>query len=127
MKKVVFMLAVLLTTAFFAKESKANSLTINNGKICQFSVTLLFSDGTISSQGIGANPTVTINFGATKHVIGAIFYDLSSPSTPAFTIGMTPTYVPFNMGTVAYCSMLVFCTWSQTPSTPSAPATLTIS
>lgn len=127
MKKVVLMLAAVLLTGFFAKDSMANTVTVNNGKTCQFSVTFLFSDGTTSSQGLGANPSVTFNFGAVKHAIGVTFYDLSSPSTPAFTIGMTPTFTPFNMGNVAFCPMLVFCTWSQTPSTPSAPATLTIS
>ncbi len=115
MKKSNFLhFAMLVMTSLFAKETKANTLTINNGKPCQFAITILFSDGTTSSQGLGANPTVTMNFGATKHAIGVIFYDFSSPSTPAFTIGMTPMYTPFNMGNVAYCPMLVFCTWSQT-------------
>lgn len=127
MKRVILGLATLAMTSFFAQKSKANVLTVNNGKSCQFAVTFIFSDGTTSSQGLGANPSVTFNFGATKHAVAATFYDMSSPSTPLFTVGMTPTYTPFNMGTVAYCPMLVFCTWSQTPSMPSAPATLTIS
>ncbi len=126
MKKVVLGLATL-AMSFFAKESVANTVTVNNGKPCQFSVTFIFSDGTTTAMGLGANPTATFNFGATRHAIGAVFYDIASPGTPVFTIGMTPVYTPFNMGNVAFCPMLVFCTWSQTPGTPAAPATLTIS
>ncbi len=123
MKNFVLMTAFAVTT-FFAQNSLANTLTITNSKNCQFQVTLLFEDGSTSSQGIGANPSVTIDFG-THNVIGAIFYNTGG--TPAFTIGMMPVHAAFNYGFVAYCPDLAFCTWSQTPSTPSAPATLNIS
>lgn len=118
MKK-IFLLS-LLALSFLTFDAKANTLTVNNARGCQYYISFIYRDsisGSLSTSsifGISATSPWSISSPTGFDIVGVNIYDsASSPilfTVGSLSVGLTPT----NSGSPLTCpGAPTYCSWFQ--------------